>query len=303
MDKATAIQKVNDHFGEVLLSSGNTHFSNINASQARDFWWLNIPPRKFKSELHILLVKKDDNGLIWLRVKANAFPNPSAVFKTRDNGKMDLEICSDDTDARYMRDVRGAGYDFRPHIAHEWEEIVAARKPEPKRKSETSRRPKPKPRIAKGIVVEVRRAGKRVYYAGDVLPPLVDLDQVDADGPVFEGTDVPVAYMFAYLDEVRNLYAFLQDFPEVNFEQAVAAMWKRAKANMVAHSDVGIVSGTPVFTGTRVPIDILFDCLSAGENLDEFLEGFPTVSREQAIDALNLAKQCLDSIAYETAHR
>ncbi len=165
----------------------------------------------------------------------------------------------------------------------------------------TARRPKP--RIAKGTVVEVREGGSAVYYAGDVLPPLVDLDKVDADGPVFEGTDVPVAYMFAYLDEVRNLHAFLRDFPEVSLEQAVAAMWKRAKANVVAHSDVRIVSGTPVFTGTRVPVDILFGCLARGEDLDEFLEGFPTVSREQAIDALNLAKQCLDSLAYETAHR
>ena len=287
-----------------MLNNRNTHFSNINAS--KDVWWFTILPQRLKSEMNILLAKKDDNGLIWLRVRADTFPNPSAVFEARvKNGKVfvDLQICSDDTNARYMRDIIGTGYDFRPHIAHEWNEMADARKPEPKRKSETSRRPKPKPRIAKGIVVEVRRAGKRVYYAGDVLPPLVDLDQVDADGPVFEGTDVPVAYMFAYLDEVRNLYAFLQDFPDVSFEQAVAAMWKRAKANMVAHSDVGIVSGTPVFTGTRVPIDILFGCLAAGENLDEFLEGFPTVSREQAIDALNLAKQCLDSIAYETARR
>lgn len=292
---------VNNHLGKKLLSSRNTHFSNINASQARDFWWLNIHPRKFKSELHILLAKKDDNGLIWLRIDADTFPNPADVFRTRtDNGRVgivDLDICSDDADARYMRDTKGPGYDFRPHIAHEWDEMATDRKPEPNRK------PKPKPRIAKGTVVEVRRDGKRVYYAGDVLPPLVDLDRVDAGGPVFEGTDVPVAYMFAYLDEVRNLYAFLQDFPEIGFEQAIAAMWKSAKANTVAHSDVGIVSGTPVFMGTRVPVDILFGCLAAGENLDEFLEGFPTVSREQAIDALNLAKQCLDSIAYETAHR
>ena len=165
----------------------------------------------------------------------------------------------------------------------------------------TARRPKP--RIAKGTVVEVRAAGSAVYYAGDVMPPLVDLDKVCADGPVFEGTDVPVAYMFAYLDEVRNLYAFLQDFPDVNFEQAVAAMWEHARANMVAHSDVGIVSGTPVFTGTRVPVDSLFSCLARGEDLDEFLEGFPSVGREQAIDALNLAKHCLDSLAYENSAR
>lgn len=301
MDKATAIRMVNNHLGEVLLRDGynaNAVFANINASN--NYWWFTIPPKRFKSEFHVLLAKKGDNGLIWLRIKANAFPNPSAMFETRiSNGKVDWEICSDDTDARYMWDTKGPGYDFRPHIAHEWNDMTATRMP----KHEPTRKPKPKPRIAKGTVVEVRRDGKRVYYAGDVLPPLVDLDRVDADGPVFEGTDVPVAYMFAYLDEVRNLYAFLQDFPEIGFEQAIAAMWKSAKANTVAHSDVGIVSGTPVFMGTRVPVDSLFGCLAAGENLDEFLEGFPTVSREQAIDALNLAKQCLDTIAYETASR
>lgn len=126
MDKATAIRKVNDHLGEVLLNNRNTHFSNINASQARDFWWLNIHPRKFKSELHILLVKKDDNGLIWLGIEADTFPNPADVFRVRtDEGKLgivDWEICSDDTDARYMRDIKSGGtrYDFSPHIVQEW---------------------------------------------------------------------------------------------------------------------------------------------------------------------------------------
>ena len=44
-----------------------------------------------------------------------------------------------------------------------------------------------------------------------------------------------------------------------------------------------IMSGTPVFAGTRVPIQSLIDCLEAGESIDDFLEGFPTVSREQVI--------------------
>ena len=43
-----------------------------------------------------------------------------------------------------------------------------------------------------------------------------------------------------------------------------------------------VVSGTLVFRGTRVPVQTLIDCLKAGETLDEFLEGFPSVSREQA---------------------
>ena len=52
--------------------------------------------------------------------------------------------------------------------------------------------------------------------------------------------------------------------------------------NQVYHSDPEIMSGTPVFTGTRVPIQNLVDYLAAGDDLDEFLADFPTVSRAQA---------------------
>jgi uncharacterized protein (DUF433 family) len=44
-----------------------------------------------------------------------------------------------------------------------------------------------------------------------------------------------------------------------------------------------VMSGTPVFSGTRVPVQSLIDCLEAGDSIDEFLEGFPSVSREQII--------------------
>jgi uncharacterized protein (DUF433 family) len=54
-----------------------------------------------------------------------------------------------------------------------------------------------------------------------------------------------------------------------------------------------ILGGTPVFRGTRVPIQTLFDYLEGGETLEEFLEGFPTVSREFAVTALEEAKQLL----------
>lgn len=54
-----------------------------------------------------------------------------------------------------------------------------------------------------------------------------------------------------------------------------------------------ILSGTPVFTGTRVPVKTLLDYLEAGDPLDEFLDDFPTVSREQAIAFLHLAVQSL----------
>ena len=54
-----------------------------------------------------------------------------------------------------------------------------------------------------------------------------------------------------------------------------------------------VLGGTPVFRGTRVPIQALFDYLEGGETLEDFLEGFPTVSRESAVAALVEAKHLL----------
>ena len=59
----------------------------------------------------------------------------------------------------------------------------------------------------------------------------------------------------------------------------------------VVHSDPEILSGTPVFVGTRVPVQSLFDYLEAGDTLNEFLRQFPSVRREQAIAALELARE------------
>jgi len=56
------------------------------------------------------------------------------------------------------------------------------------------------------------------------------------------------------------------------------------------HSDPGILGGTPVFVGTRVPVRSLFDDLEAGETLDGFLNQFPSVKREQAVAALEVAR-------------
>ena len=58
-------------------------------------------------------------------------------------------------------------------------------------------------------------------------------------------------------------------------------------------SDPEIMSGTPVFVGTRVPFQTLLDYLEAGQPLSEFLEDFPTVSRERAVTALEQAKDAL----------
>ena len=57
----------------------------------------------------------------------------------------------------------------------------------------------------------------------------------------------------------------------------------------IINRDPEIYSGAPVFTGTRVPVKSLIDHLKAGDSLDYFLDGFPSVSREQAVAFLELA--------------
>jgi len=65
----------------------------------------------------------------------------------------------------------------------------------------------------------------------------------------------------------------------------------------IVHSDPDILGGTPVFVGTRVPMRSLIDYLEAGDSLEIFLDHFPSVNREQAIAALELAKEMLTAYA------
>ena len=66
---------------------------------------------------------------------------------------------------------------------------------------------------------------------------------------------------------------------------------------LVVHSDPEILGGTPVFVGTRVPLRNLIDYLERGHSLDEFLDAFPSVSREQAVAALEAAHEALTTRA------
>jgi uncharacterized protein (DUF433 family) len=68
----------------------------------------------------------------------------------------------------------------------------------------------------------------------------------------------------------------------------------------VVHSDPEILGGTPVFVGTRVGIQSLFDYLGGGETLDEFLRQFPSVKRDQALAALEIARDSVINSARST---
>ncbi|MEG4340777.1 MULTISPECIES: DUF433 domain-containing protein [unclassified Microcoleus] len=61
-------------------------------------------------------------------------------------------------------------------------------------------------------------------------------------------------------------------------------------AATIFHSDPDILGGTPVFIGARVPIETVLDCLEAGDSVDEFLDHFPTVSRDRAISLLSMIR-------------
>ena len=66
-----------------------------------------------------------------------------------------------------------------------------------------------------------------------------------------------------------------------------------ATVDSIVHCDPQILGGTPVFRGTRVPVKNLIDYLAGGDTLDQFLDDFPSVSREQAVAALELARDLL----------
>ena len=75
-----------------------------------------------------------------------------------------------------------------------------------------------------------------------------------------------------------------------------------AMNSSIINIDPEILGGTPVFRGTRVPIESLFDHLEDGVSLDEFLDDFPTVKREQAIEVLAIAEEVLTSSKFEAIY-
>lgn len=70
----------------------------------------------------------------------------------------------------------------------------------------------------------------------------------------------------------------------------------------IINIDPEILSGQPVFTGTRVPVETLFDHLEAGVSLDEFLDDFPGVSKKQAVALLDIASKLLTSKNVESIY-
>ena len=126
-----------------------------------------------------------------------------------------------------------------------------------------------------------------------------------ADGtPVFERTEVPVKRMFEYLADVRSLKDFHWDYPAVFRADAYDAVVTscrileldayREVENGVVHSDVRIVSGSPIFVDSRMPIRIVFDHLATGETLKDFHYHYDTGTKEHLIPVVNLAWKAIE---------
>ena len=73
--------------------------------------------------------------------------------------------------------------------------------------------------------------------------------------------------------------------------RATSAVAVEERPEQVVHSDPEIMGGTPVFVGTLVPVDALFDYLESDYDLAEFLDDFPSVEREQALAAMEFARE------------
>lgn len=69
------------------------------------------------------------------------------------------------------------------------------------------------------------------------------------------------------------------------------------RSESVVHSDPNILGGTPVFRGTRVPVQALFDYVEAGDPLERFLDHFPSVTKEQSVAALEEAANLMNERA------
>lgn len=71
----------------------------------------------------------------------------------------------------------------------------------------------------------------------------------------------------------------------------------------VVHSDPEIMGSTPVFAGTRVPLQNLIDCLEGGESIEDFLDGFPAVKREQVIAVIEAGRiKMLETVGDAHSH-
>ena len=142
---------------------------------------------------------------------------------------------------------------------------------------------------------DARNTAKRIIECDDALV---------GGQPVFERTDVPVKCLFDYLTETKSLKDFHWDFPAVFGQDTYDAVLTsgrileldayRGIENGVVHSDRGIVSGSPIFVGTRLPMNFMFDHLADGQSLKDFHYSYPSAEPEHLKATLREAWKALE---------
>ena len=117
---------------------------------------------------------------------------------------------------------------------------------------------------------------------------------------LFEGTQVPVKELHAYMRKDWNLYGFLHEFPSVSMEQALAEIEQDARKTLqkIIIVDKGIPGGALVFQRTDVPVKCMFDYLADVRSLKDFHWDYPSVSRIVTWDAIVTAGRILELDAY-----
>jgi|GEM_PF-353081 len=139
----------------------------------------------------------------------------------------------------------------------------------------------------------------------DILTRITSNPGIRSGKPVVRGTRITVLDVLEYMAGGMTQEEILDDFPglvaqDIRAVIAFAAERERSafpkpagidqmRPDSVIVSDPEVMGGTPVFTGTRVPVECLIHHLSAGDALDDFLDGFPGVSRSQAEGFLRIA--------------
>ena len=148
--------------------------------------------------------------------------------------------------------------------------------------------------------------------ARETAKRIIQCDAKIAHGAlVFERSDVPVKRLFDYLADVKSLIDFHWDYPAVFGQDTYDAVVTsgrimeldayRGTQNGVVHSDRRIVSGAPLFVGTRLPMIFMFERLADGKTLKDFHYDYPSAEPEHLIATVKTAGKVLEREFYAAA--
>ena len=148
--------------------------------------------------------------------------------------------------------------------------------------------------------------------ARETAKRIIHTDAEIADGAlVFERSDVPVKRLFDYLADVKSIKDFHWDFPAVFGQDSYDAVKTsgrileldayRGVENGVVHSDRRIVSGAPLFVGTRLPMIFMVDHLADGQTLKDFHYDYPSAEPEHLVATVKAAGKALEREFYAAA--